>query len=70
MDYVSWSILALSTAILIYMAYKVKAQGYTGDNLSAVQLYDHAAHTVYREEQLIPDDYNVPKPQKLLGVHF
>jgi len=54
------------------MVYSVEAQGYVGDNLSAVQidLQSDRSQEVYREEQLVPDNYNVPRSQKLLGVSF
>lgn len=74
MNYIALAVLALTILGLVYMVFDTKGQGYVGDNLSAVHVSNHDLHDrsqeVYREEQLVPDTYNVPRSQPLLGVSF
>lgn len=45
-----------------------RGQGYTGDNLLAVAR--ELSYDVYRPEESIPDNYNVPVSQTPRGISF
>jgi len=73
MNRLAYAVLFLGIVLLGYMLFSLEGTGYVGDNLAAVHLYNarhDRSQEVYRSEQLVPDNYNVPRSQKLLGVSF
>lgn len=73
MDYIALLCIIIVVLIFGLVVFSIVKHEIDKPDLTPVQLYNlHHTKTeeVFREEQLVPDNYNVPRSQPLLGISF